>query len=50
MRILPSIGQTLLLFACIEASRLVRERLLLPEDADHYVAEAKSAAAVAFPQ
>ena len=33
-----------------EASRLVRERLLLPEDADHYVAEAKSAAAVALPQ
>jgi hypothetical protein len=33
-----------------EATRLVRERLLLPEDADHYVAEAKSAAAIALPQ
>jgi hypothetical protein len=32
-----------------EAARLVRERLLLPEEADYYVAEAKSAA-VAFPQ
>jgi uncharacterized protein with NRDE domain len=33
-----------------EATRLVSERLLLPEDADHYVAEAKSAAAAALPQ
>lgn len=33
-----------------EATRLVSERLLLPEDADHYVAEAKSVAAAALPQ
>jgi uncharacterized protein with NRDE domain len=33
-----------------EATRLVSERLLLPEDADHYVAEAKSVVAAALPQ
>ncbi|HET7882850.1 MAG TPA: alpha/beta hydrolase domain-containing protein, partial [Acetobacteraceae bacterium] len=32
------------------ASQLVGERLLLPEDADHYVIEARSAADRAFPQ
>ena len=32
-----------------EAGRLVSERLLLSEDADHYVAEARSAADIAFP-